>query len=100
SGVEDLKAAISVVARETGQAKMHFYGTSSGSIRAAALAQAEPQRVDRLVLAAFTYKGSGAPEIARREQRIEFYRKNNRRKRAAAMIRSIFTRDGHAASYA
>src|SRR5262249_28413119 len=41
SGVEDLKAAIPVVARETGRAKMHFYGTSSGSIRAAAFAQAE-----------------------------------------------------------
>src|SRR5262249_777972 len=42
SSVEDLKAAIPVVARETGQTKMHFYGTSSGAIRAAAFAQAEP----------------------------------------------------------
>ena len=99
SSVEDLKAAIPVVARETGQAKMHFYGTSSGAIRAAAFAQVEPARVDRLVLVAFTYKGSGAPEIGRRQQQIEFYRKNTRRKRDAAMIRSIFTRDGHAASY-
>src|SRR5215472_16384997 len=99
SSVEDLKAAVQVVASETGQAKMHFYGTSSGAIRAAAFAQAEPERVDRLVLVAFTYKGTGAPEIGRREQQIEFYRNNNRRKRDAAMIRSIFTRDGHAASY-
>src|SRR5262249_37637779 len=72
---------------------------SSGAIRAAAFAQAAPERVDRLVLVAFTYKGTGAPEIGRREQQIEFYRNNNRRKRDAAMIRSIFTRDGHAASY-
>src|SRR5262244_99005 len=92
SGVEDLKAAVPVVARETGQAKMHFYGTSSGSIRAAAFAQVEPERVDRLVLAAFTYKGTGA-------RQVEFYRNHNRRKRDAAMIRSIFTRDGHASSY-
>ncbi len=99
SSVEDLKAAVPVVARETGRAKMHFYGTSSGAIRAAAFAQAEPERVDRLVLVAFTYKGTGAPEIGRREQQVEFYRNNNRRKRDAAMIRSIFTRDGHAASY-
>src|SRR5438128_1944168 len=35
SGVEDLKAAVPVVARETGRAKMHFYGTPSGSIRPA-----------------------------------------------------------------
>ena len=65
SSVEDLKAAIPVVAQETGQTKMHFYGTSSGAIRAAAFAQVEPERVDRLVLVAFTYKGTGAPEIAR-----------------------------------
>jgi pimeloyl-ACP methyl ester carboxylesterase len=62
-------------------------------------AQAEPERVDRLVLVAFTYKGSGAAEIGRRAQQIEFYRNNNRRKRDLAMIRSIFTRDGHASSY-
>src|SRR5262249_56988981 len=78
---------------------MHCYGTSSGSIRAAAYAQVEPDRVDRLVLVAFTYKGAGAPEIANRAKQIEFYRNNNRRKRDAAMIRSIFTRDGHASSY-
>ena len=99
SGVEDLKAAVPVVARETGQTKMHFYGTSSGSIRAAAYAQVDPDRVDRLVLVAFTYKGRGAPEIGKRAKQVEFYRNNNRRKRDAAMIRSIFTRDGHASSY-
>jgi pimeloyl-ACP methyl ester carboxylesterase len=99
SGVEDLKAAMPVVTRESGQAKMHFYGTSSGSIRAAAFAQVAPERVDRLVLVAFTYKGNGAPEIANRAKQIASYRNNPRRKRDAAMIRSIFTRDGHAASY-
>ena len=36
SGVEDLKAAVPVVVQETGQPKLHFYGTSSGGIRAAA----------------------------------------------------------------
>jgi alpha-beta hydrolase superfamily lysophospholipase len=99
SGVEDLKAAIPVVMQETGRSKMHFYGTSSGAIRAGAYAQAQPERVDRLVMVAFTYKGTGAPEIGRRQQRIEALRANNRRRRDAAMIRSIFTRDGHASSY-
>ena len=70
SGVEDLKAAIPVVMQETGQARMHFYGTSSGAIRAGAYAQAHPERVDRLVLVAFTYKGTGSPEIGRRAQRV------------------------------
>jgi pimeloyl-ACP methyl ester carboxylesterase len=99
SGVEDLKAAIPVVMQETGQTKMHMYGTSSGAIRAGAYAQAQPERVDRLVLVAFTYKGTGSPEIGRRAARVEQLRANNRRLRDAAMIRSIFTRDGHASSY-
>ena len=51
------------------------------------------------MLTAFTYKGSGAEEIARRVKRIEEFRANPRRKRDAAMIRSIFTRDGHAGTY-
>ena len=69
SGVEDLKAAMPVVTKETGQQKMHMYGTSSGGIRAAAFAQAQPASVDRLILSAFTYKGEGAAEIARRRKR-------------------------------
>jgi alpha-beta hydrolase superfamily lysophospholipase len=99
SGVEDLKAAIPVVLQETSQTKMHMYGTSSGAIRAGAYAQAQPDRVDRLVLVAFTYKGTDSPEIGRRAARLEQLRANNRRLRDAAMIRSIFTRDGHASSY-
>ena len=99
SGVEDLKAALPVVAQATGQQKVHMYGTSSGAIRAGAYAQAEPQRVDRLILAAFTYKGTGSPEMARRAAVAEKYRNNPRRLRDAKMIRSIFTRDGLASSY-
>jgi alpha-beta hydrolase superfamily lysophospholipase len=95
SGVEDLKAAMPVIAKETGQRKMHMYGTSSGGIRAAAFAQAQPASVDRLILSAFTYKGTGAAEIERRRKRIGELRASTRRKRDAAMIRSIFTRDGH-----
>jgi alpha-beta hydrolase superfamily lysophospholipase len=99
SSVLDLKAAVPVVTRETGQSRLHMYGTSSGAIRAGAYAQAEPERIDRLVLAAFTYKGSGSPEMARRAARVAQLRASNRRKRDAAMIRSIFTRDGHAGAY-
>jgi alpha-beta hydrolase superfamily lysophospholipase len=99
SGVEDLKAAMTVVTAETGQQKIHFYGTSSGGIRAAAYAQSQPDRVDRLILSAFTYKGEGAEEIQRRQKNIEALRASPRRKRDANMIRSIFTRDGHPGIY-
>ncbi len=95
SGVEDLKAAIPVVLKETGAKKMHFYGTSSGAIRAGAYANVHPEHVDRLILCAFTYKGTGSPEMARRRARADELRANPRRKRDADMIRSIFTRDGH-----
>lgn len=99
SGVEDLKAAMPVVVQETGQQKVHMYGTSSGAIRAGAYAQVAPESVDRLILSAFTYKGTGSPEIARRNAVADRYRNNPRRKRDLAMIRSIFTRDGHASAY-
>jgi pimeloyl-ACP methyl ester carboxylesterase len=99
SGVEDLKAAMPVVMKETEQQKTHFYGTSSGGIRAAAYGQAQPERVGRLILSAFTYKGEGAAEIERRRKRIDELRANTRRKRDAEMIRSIFTRDGYPNGY-
>src|SRR4029078_7631314 len=87
--VDDLKAAIPVVLKETGRQKAHFYGTSSGGIRAAAYAQAEPEGVDRLMICAFTTKGTGAAEIERRRSRIEALRASPRRKRDADMISSI-----------
>jgi alpha-beta hydrolase superfamily lysophospholipase len=98
-GVEDLKAAMPVLLAETGRGRFHFFGESSGSIRAAAFAQAMPERVDRLILAASTYRGEGAAEIQRRRDRIAELRANPRRKRDAAMIRSIFSRDGHPGIY-
>lgn len=55
--------------------------------------------MDRLVLVAYSHKGTGAPEIQARTRRVEQLRASNRRKPDADMIRSIFTRDGHASSY-
>ena len=92
-GVEDLKAAIPVVARETGQQRFHVFGESSGALRAGAFAMAHPELIDRLVLAAFTYTGEGSPTLPDRAKQVEFYRTHNRRPRDRDMIRSIFTRD-------
>src|SRR5262249_50063666 len=93
SGVEDLKAASAVVAQATGQSRFHFLGESSGALRAAAFAAEMPERVDRLVLEAFTYTGRNSPTLAKRGEQLEYYRTHNRRKRDREMIRSIFTRD-------
>jgi pimeloyl-ACP methyl ester carboxylesterase len=92
-GVEDLKAAVEVVARETGEDRFHFYGESSGALRAGAFAKARPERVNRLVFAAFTYTGKGSPTLADRAKQVDFYRTHNQRPRDRDMIRSIFTRD-------
>ncbi len=93
SGVEDLKAASAVVTQVTGQSRFHLLGESSGALRAAAFAAAMPERVDRLVLEAFTYTGRNSPTLAKRGEQLEYYRTHNRRKRDREMIRSIFTRD-------
>lgn len=93
SGVADLEAGIDVVLRETGLSKVHVFGESSGGLRAGAYAMAHPEHVDRLVLAAFTYKGEGSPTLKERAKQLDYYRTHNRRLRDRDMIRSISTRD-------
>ena len=93
SGVEDLKTAVEVVARETGQERFHFFGESSGALRAGAFAMVRPDRINRMVLGAFTYTGKGSPTLADRAKQVEFYKTHNRRPRDRDMLRSIFTRD-------
>ncbi len=92
-GVEDLKAASAVVAKETGQSSFNLYGESGGALRAGAFAMAEPARVRRLVLAAFTWTGKGSPTLEKRAADDAYYRTHNTRPRDRDMIRSIFTRD-------
>jgi pimeloyl-ACP methyl ester carboxylesterase len=93
SGAEDLKAAADVVVRETSRQKFHMFGESSGALRAGAYAMVQPDRVDRLVLAALTYKGTGSPTLSKRAEQLDYYRTHNMRKRDREMILSIFTRD-------
>jgi alpha-beta hydrolase superfamily lysophospholipase len=93
SGVEDLKIAADLVVRESGREKLHFFGESSGALRAAAYATAVPSRVDRLVLGAFTYKGENSPTLTERAKQLDYYRTHNTRLRDRDMIRSIATRD-------
>jgi len=93
SGVEDLKAAVELIVAETGRQKLHMFGESSGGLRAGAYAMVRTERVDRLVLGAFTYKGTGSPTLAKRAEQVAYYKTHNRRLRDRAMIASIFTRD-------
>src|SRR3979411_287619 len=72
SGVEDRKAAVEVVTRETGRQKLHFLGESSGALRAGAYAMVAPERADRVVFAAFTYKGASSPTLTKRAQQLSY----------------------------
>jgi alpha-beta hydrolase superfamily lysophospholipase len=92
-GVANLDVATELVVRETGQRRLNLFGESSGGLRVGAFAMAHPDRVDRVVLAAFTYTGQGSPTLSDRAKQLDFYRTHNRRPRDRAMIRSIFTRD-------
>lgn len=93
SGVEDLKAAVEIVARETGQQRYSFLGTSSGALRAGGFANLCPDRVDRLVLDAFVWTGEGSPTLAKRREGLDAFRANPVRKVDRAFFHSIFNRD-------
>jgi alpha-beta hydrolase superfamily lysophospholipase len=93
SGVADLRSAVELVVRETGRQRLHFFGESSGGLRAGAYAMARPEHIDRLIFSAFTYKGEGSPTLTQRAKQLDEYRAHNLRLRDREMLRSIFTRD-------
>jgi pimeloyl-ACP methyl ester carboxylesterase len=92
-GVDDLRAGMEVIERETGLESYHFYGQSSGALRAACFAAACPGRVARLVLDAFVWTGEGAPTLIERRKRLDQWRGSHARPVDRAFYRSIFTRD-------
>ena len=93
SGVDDLKSAMPLIEKTTGQSSIMMFGESSGAIRAGAFVNVEPKRVDKLILHAFTYTGKDAPEIERRRKMAETYRANPRRPFGMAQIQNVFNRD-------
>jgi pimeloyl-ACP methyl ester carboxylesterase len=82
-----------MIRAETGQARMHMLGESSGALRLGAYGMRHPERMGRAVLAAFTYTGAGSPTLGERGKQVEFFRTHNRRPRGRDMLESIFTRD-------
>jgi len=93
SGVEDLKAAMAVVEKQSGAAKLAIFGQSSGALRAARFAQQHPQHVEKLALDAFVWTGEGAPTLEERRKNLARYQASNRRPVSREFYRSVFTRD-------
>lgn len=93
SGVADLQVAMTLVTRTTGQSRAAFFGQSSGSLRAAAYANAFPDRVSSLALDAFVWTGKDSPTLIKRKLQLPNLLKSNVRKVDAAFYRGVFTRD-------
>ncbi|MGE3150498.1 MAG: alpha/beta hydrolase [Pseudorhodoplanes sp.] len=91
--VEELKLVMPLVEKETGQKSATFFGQSGGALRAAAFAQACPDKVDRLVLDGFVWTGKGSPTLAKRAERIAEWRASPTRKVDHAFFQTIFNRD-------
>ena len=93
SGVEDLAAAMKVVQREAGAAKLSFFGQSSGALRAARFANQHPENVEKLALDAFVYTGKDAPTLIERRKNLPKYQASNRRAVSREFYESVFKRD-------
>jgi pimeloyl-ACP methyl ester carboxylesterase len=92
-GVEDLKAAVLIIEKATGQSEFSFFGTSSGALRAGAFCNACPERVERIALSAFPYTGKGAPSLIKRAERLDEWQATNSREVNEAYFLNMFTRD-------
>ncbi len=93
SGVADLAAAMPVVEQATGAKRVMMYGQSGGSLRAGRFAMEAPERVERLVLDAFTYTGEGAAEIMRRRAVVAQLQAERFRPSTPDTFVRIFSRD-------
>jgi pimeloyl-ACP methyl ester carboxylesterase len=93
SGADDLRAAVDVVAQETGLSQFSFYGQSSGALRVGVFAQRYPTWIDKLILDAFPWTGEGAPTLIKRREKIDYYRTHNLRPVDRPFFHSIFSRD-------
>jgi len=93
TGADDLEVAAAYIAGVRGAAPLYIYGISSGALKAALFAQRQPGRVRKLVLDAFVWTGEGSPTLEQRRQRLDEFRRQNRRPVDEQFILSIFTRD-------
>jgi pimeloyl-ACP methyl ester carboxylesterase len=93
NGADDVKAATDYVAALRSADKMHFYGVSSGALRAAMFAERHPERIARLVLDAFVWTGEGSPTLEQRRKKLPEFKANRRRSIDLDFVRSIFSRD-------
>jgi len=92
-GVADLEAAFPVIEKISGHRSACFFGSSSGALRAGAFANSNPERVEKLVLAALVWTGEGSPSLKKRAEKIDECKASNLRRVDEAAYEAIFSRD-------
>jgi pimeloyl-ACP methyl ester carboxylesterase len=93
NGADDLLAGTLYIRQKTGCGPMHYYGISSGALRAALFAQRHPEHVAKLVLDAFVWTGKDSHTLENRRKKLPDYISLNRRPIDRAFVQSIFDRD-------
>ena len=93
SGVADLDAAMPIIEKDRPAEIPCSWANPRARCAWRPFAAAHPERVDRVLLGAYTYTGKDSPTLTERAKQVDFYRTHNRRPRPKEMIESIFTRD-------
>jgi len=93
NGADDLAAGTAYVLQRNGGKPLLMYGISSGALKAGLFAQQHPERVARIALDAFVWKGTDSPTLEQRRKKLPEFISRNRRPIDRAFVHSIFNRD-------
>ncbi len=93
NGADDLAAGTAYVLQRNGGKPLLMYGISSGALKAGLFAQRHPERVARIALDAFVWKGTDSPTLEQRRKKLPEFIGRNRRPIDRAFVHSIFNRD-------
>lgn len=93
NGADDLAVGTAYVLEKTGGKPLLMYGISSGALKAGLFAERHPERVARIALDAFVWKGTDSPTLEQRRKKLPEFISRNRRPIDRAFVHSIFNRD-------
>lgn len=93
NGADDLAAGTAYVLQKNGGKPLLMYGISSGALKAGLFAERHPERVARIALDAFVWKGTNSPTLEQRRKKLPEFISRNRRPIDRAFVHSIFNRD-------
>ncbi len=93
NGADDIAATSEYILKTTDSGPLLVYGISSGALKAALFTERHPERVKRLALDAFVWKGTDSHTLTERRKRLPEFKAKNRRPIDRAFVNSIFARD-------